>query len=87
MPIKKAALKRMRADKKIQERNSSKLNDLKTRIKRFRDLVSNKKSDDARALLPGIVSKLNRAAQKNIIHKNKASRTASRLKKALNRLG
>jgi small subunit ribosomal protein S20 len=83
MPIKKAALKRMRADKKLHERNKRVLNDLKTRTKRIRDLIAQKKKDQAISLLPNIASRLDKAAKRKIIHRNKASRALSRLQKAV----
>jgi len=86
MPIKKAALKRMRSDKKRRERNLQIVNELKTKIKHFRELLSNNKKDEARRLIPGIASRLNKATQKKIIHRNKAARTISRLEKAIRRL-
>ncbi len=86
MPIHKAALKRIRADKKRYERNQRILNDIKTRVKRFRSLIAEKKADEARSTLSNISSIINKAAQKKIIHKNKASRTVSRLAKSLKKL-
>ncbi|MFH1753012.1 MAG: 30S ribosomal protein S20 [Candidatus Omnitrophota bacterium] len=83
MPIKKAALKRVRADKKRHQYNASIANELKTRVKRVRELIADKKSEEARALLPAISSRLHKAVQRNIIHKNKASRSISRLEKAI----
>lgn len=87
MPIKKAALKRMRADKKRRAKNARILNDLKTRVRHIRGLIAEKKADETRSALSLIVSKLDKAAQKKVIHRNKASRTISRLKKAVGRLG
>jgi small subunit ribosomal protein S20 len=86
MPIKKAALKRMRADKKIHTRKMRIMNDLRTGIKNLRELLKDKKKNEAAALLPKLSSRLNKAAQKKIIHTNKASRTISRLEKALRKL-
>jgi small subunit ribosomal protein S20 len=83
MPIKKAALKRIRADKKRHERNTRIISDLKTRIKSVRGLIADKKKDQARSLLPTVASRLDKAVQKKIIHRNKASRTLSRLEKAI----
>ncbi|MDB4349583.1 30S ribosomal protein S20 [Omnitrophica bacterium] len=83
MPIKKAALKRIRADKKRRERNMRITNDLKTRIRNIRELLAEKKKDEARALLPVIASRLDKAVQKKVMHRNKASRTISRLEKAV----
>lgn len=86
MPIKKAALKRVRADKKKREKNARIINDLKTRIKRLRNFIANKKKDEALSLLSVIIPLLGKAARKKVIHKNKASRTVSRLKKAVSSL-
>lgn len=86
MPIHKAALKRIRADKKRYEKNQRVINDIKTRIKKLRNLIVEKKADEARSALHIIISRLDKAAQKKIIHKNKASRTISRLKKAIGKL-
>jgi len=83
MPIKKSALKRMRADKKIHQRNLRLTNDIKTRVKNFRLLLADKKKDDALAAFKDLSSRIDKAAKKKLIHKNKASRTISRLKKAL----
>ncbi len=83
MPIKKAALKRIRADKKRRERNMRITHDLKTRIKHLRELTSAKKLDQALAAIPVMASRLDKAVQKKIIHRNKASRTISRLRKAV----
>jgi len=85
MPIKKAALKRMRADKKRHERNSRIINDLKTRVKAIRNFILEKKTDEARRALAVVIPKLNKAVRKKVIHRNKASRTISRLRKALNK--
>ncbi len=87
MPIKKAALKRMRADKKRRQINTRILHDVKTRIKNLKSLISAKKTDQALAIFPKVASRLNKAAKKKVIHKNKASRTISRLQKAIKKLG
>jgi len=86
MPIKKAALKRMRSDRKRHEKNTRVISELKTKIKQFRSLLSDKKKDEALKLFPGIASRLNKAAKKKMIHRNKAARTISRLEKAIRTL-
>lgn len=86
MPIHKSALKRIRADKKRYERNQHIINDIKTRVKKIRNLIAEKKADEALSALPIVISKLDKAAQKKIIRKNKASRTISRLKIAVGKL-
>lgn len=86
MPQKKSPLKRIRADKKRYERNQRILNDLKTRIRALRNLIAKKKADEAKTALPIVISKLNKAAQKKAIHRNKASRSISRLTKSVQKL-
>ncbi|MEE8360357.1 MAG: 30S ribosomal protein S20 [Candidatus Omnitrophota bacterium] len=83
MPIKKAALKRMRADKKRHQINTPISNELKTKIKRIRGFITDKKKDEASALLPAVASKLHKAVHRKLIHKNKAARTLSRLEKTI----
>jgi len=87
MPTRKAALKRIRADKKRYEINQRVINDIKTRIKKLRNLIAGKKTAEARSALKLVISKLDKAAKKNTIHKNKASRTIARLTKAVKKLG
>jgi len=87
MPILKSALKRMRSDKKRYKRNQTVINDLKTRIKKFDALVAKKGSKDLNAALKTLISKVDKAASKGVIHKNKASRLISRLTKKLKRSG
>lgn len=80
MPILKSALKRMRSDKKRRERNQPLLSGLKTRIKKFESLASQKKTKkELDPALKILVSKIDKAASKGVIHKNKASRLISRL--------
>jgi small subunit ribosomal protein S20 len=56
---------------------------MRTEIKRFRSLVSEKKLDEARALLPSVFSVIDKTAQKGVIHSNAAARYKSRLAKSL----
>ena len=86
MPIKKAALKRMRSDKRRESRNSRILNELKTLSKKFETLISAKNKESAQALLKEVVQKLDKALSHGIIHKNRASRKKSRLSKKLAKL-
>lgn len=87
MPILKAALKRMRADKKRNERNQAIIADLKTRTKKFDFLATKKKSKELDSALKTLISKIDKAAAKGIIHKNKASRLISRISRKAKRSG
>lgn len=79
MPQRKAAVKRLRVDKKRRLRNLKIKSDLKKTLKNFQALLNAKKIDEAKALFPQINSKLHKAANKGIIHKNTAYRKISRI--------
>ena len=80
MPNKKAAIKSLRQDKKKHERNKAMLAELRTLSKKARALISQKKRDEAEKALKKLESELSKAARKNIIKKNNASRRISRLR-------
>jgi len=83
MPIKKSAFKELRKAKKRHLRNSKILSELKTLDKKFISLVDEKKIEQAKKLLNRLISKLDKAAVKKIIQKNKVSRKKSRLMRKL----
>jgi small subunit ribosomal protein S20 len=84
MPIKKSAFKELRKAKKRHLRNMRVISELKTLNKKLLSLINEKKVGQAKELLKHLISKLDKAATKNIIHKNKASRKKSRLMRHLN---
>ena len=84
MPIKRASFKDLRKSKKRHVRNISIKSELHSLLKKFETLVSEKKTDEAKKFLATIVSKIDRAEAKGIIHRNAASRKISRLTKKLN---
>jgi len=81
MPILHAAYKSIKVTKRRTARNLSIKSLLKTETKKFIDLVSAKKLDEAKKQLNVLISTLDRASSKGIIHKNTASRKKSRLSK------
>ncbi len=83
MPIKKSAFKELRKAKKRHLRNAGVLSELKTLNKKFISLVGEKKIEQAKKILNQLITKLDKAAAKKIIHKNKASRRISRLMRSL----
>jgi len=83
MPIKKAAFKELRKAKKRRLRNIGKISELKTLHKKFVSLVDEKKIEQAKKVLNQLISKLDKAGNKKVIHKNKASRKISRLMRKL----
>ena len=83
MPIKKSAMKELRKAKKRHLRNIRISSELKTLNKKFIDLLNEKNIEQAKKILIQLVSKLDKAAIKKIIHKNKVSRKKSRLMRKL----
>ncbi|MCZ6485147.1 MAG: 30S ribosomal protein S20 [Acidobacteria bacterium] len=84
MPNVKSAEKRVRQNVTRRDLNRRRRSQMRTEIKRFRQLLSEKKIDDARGLLREVHSVIDRSAQKGIIHSNTAARYKSRLTKYLN---
>jgi small subunit ribosomal protein S20 len=76
LPNIKAAEKWVRQSEKRELRNR----DVKTRLK---TLFKKAKSSEDTAVIAGVESQLDKAAQKGIIHPNKAARKKSRLAKAV----
>ncbi len=74
----KSALKRIRRNEVVRLRNRYQHKTTRNAIKKLRG-EENKK--DAEALLPGVVSMIDRLAKRNIIHDNKAANLKSKLEK------
>lgn len=83
MPIKKAALKRVRSDRTRRLRNASVFGELKTLARKFERLIQGKEKEKATSLLKEVLQKLDKAVSRGIIHKNRASRKKSRLSRKL----
>ena len=83
MPILHASYKDIKQSAKKALRNQSVHSGLKTETKKFLELVSSKKTAEAKTQLNYLISQLDKAQSKGIIHKNTASRKISRLSKKL----
>ena len=83
MPILHASYKDTKKSAKKAIRNQSVKSSLKTETKKFLELVSSKKMDEAKKQLNHLMSQFDKARSKGIIHKNTASRKKSRLMKKL----
>jgi len=79
----KSALKRIRANAAKRLRNRYQAKTTRNAIKKLRGTTN---SEEAKELLPRVVSMLDRLAKKNVIHKNKASNNKSKLTKYVNSL-
>jgi small subunit ribosomal protein S20 len=79
MPTTKSAKKRLRQNEKRRLRNRSVKASLKTCVRKVRDAVALKNLALAESELRVAARKLDQAAAKKVIHRNKAARTKSRL--------
>lgn len=86
MPITKSAKKALRQNIKRRKNNLIYKKNFKKLIKEANFLVSNKKIEEAKILLPKIYKSLDKAAKKNVIKKNTAARKKSHITKAINKL-
>jgi len=79
LPIKKSGYKELRKSKIRHYKNISTVSELKTLTKKIEKLLSEKKKDEAKSAINHIISRIDKAASKGVIHKNAASRRISRL--------
>ena len=84
MPITKSAKKALRQNVKRKARNLVYKKKMRNLIKKVRYLVSKKKNEEAKKLLPKIYKALDKSAKVGVIKKNTASRKKSRLTKFCN---
>jgi len=85
MPITKSAKKALRQSQKRRARNIQRKRKIKDLIKEVRNLVSQKKMEEAKKLLPQLYKALDKAAKTGVIKKNTASRKKSRVTKLVNK--
>jgi small subunit ribosomal protein S20 len=87
MPIKHAALKQIRKDRKRQHRNQAVQAELRTLTRQLLTLLKEQKLDEASRLIHVVGSRYDRAAAKKVIHRNTAARYKSRLMRRLRKAG
>jgi len=86
MPIIKSAKKALDQGKKRRIRNIRKTKKIKNLLKEIRGLVSQKKIEQAKKLLPQVYKALDKAAKtRGLVKKNTASRKKSRIAKLVNK--
>ncbi len=85
MPIKHAALKQIRKDRKREEHNQAIRSELKTLTKRLLAMLNGQQLKEAAALIRDVARKYDAAASKGVIHRNTASRYKARLQRQLNK--
>jgi small subunit ribosomal protein S20 len=79
----KSALKRIRRNEEVRLRNRYQHKTTRNAIKKLRNESDKKK---ANALLPSVISMIDKLAKRHIIHDNKAANLKSKLTKMVNTL-
>jgi len=85
MPITKSAKKAIRQNIRRRARNLVYKSRIKDLIKEIRVLITEKKIEEAKKILPQVYKILDKAAKVGVIKKNSATRKKSRLAKLLNK--
>jgi small subunit ribosomal protein S20 len=80
----KSAIKRIKISERNRIRNRVRLGKIKFYTKQFLNLIKENKIEEAKKLLPEVISVIDKAAQKGTLHKNTAARKKSKLMKLLN---
>lgn len=79
MPITSSAKKALRSSKKKRVFNLRRKNEMQSIVKEYKKLISAKKTDEAKKLIPKLQKTIDKAAKRGIIKKNTAARKKSRL--------
>jgi small subunit ribosomal protein S20 len=79
-----SALKRHRQSLKLKALNQANRHKLKTQMKKLKAAIEAGKPADAKTILPGTFSLIDKSVQKGVIKKNTARRYKSRLTKSVN---
>ena len=87
MPNTASAKKRLRQNAKRRILNRSAKSEMRGQLRKVREAVQAGDSEKAQAEFRLATKKLDRAASKNLIHKNAAARTKSRLSKLVKSAG
>lgn len=83
MPVTKSAKETLRNSKRKRVRNLRNEKNLKNLLKEVETLISQKKTEEAKKLLPKVYKVLDKSVKTNLIKKNTASRKKSRITKAI----
>ena len=87
MPQRQSAIKALRINRKRQMHNLDIKTDLKKTIKKFQALIVQKNKEEAKSMLKTVFQRIDKAAKRNILHKNTAARRKSRFSRLLSTLG
>ena len=83
MPNIKSAKKRVLIEKRNNARNRSEMTAVKTAIKKINNAIDTDRIDEAEKMLPEVVSVIDSAVTKGIIHKNNAANKKSAIAKRI----
>ena len=83
VPQRRTAIKELRKTHKRHMHNLDIKSDLRKTIKHFTDFVSAKKKSEAQKALTVLFKKIDKAAKRNVFHKNTAARRKSRFNRLL----
>ncbi len=75
----KSAIKRIRQNEKKRQRNRYVSVTMRNAVRKLEQVIQAQQTSDAQSLLQKTIAIIDRAATKGVIHKNKASRSVSRL--------
>ena len=81
-----SALKKNRQDQKRRMRNRAHAGKLRTQLKKMRQAIDGGDAATANSLMRETAALVDRTAKHGVIHKNSASRTKSRLARAIARI-
>ena len=81
----KSAIKRVRQTERKNEVNNNNRARLRTEIKKIRTAIAAGDGKAAQTLLPQLVSTIDKAIQKGVLHHNAAARYKSRLTSSINK--
>ena len=81
MPNIKSAIKRVKTTHTAESKNISQKNDMRTAVKNAKTAIESN-ADNKQKLINSAIKKIDKAAQSNLIHSNKADRMKSKLMSA-----
>lgn len=81
MPNIKSAIKRVKTTHTAESKNISQKNDMRTAVKSAKTAIESN-ADNKQELINSAIKKIDKAAQSNLIHSNKADRMKSKLMSA-----
>lgn len=87
MPNNASSKKRLRQNEKLRVRNKAVKSNMRSQVRAVRAAAAEGDAEKAQAEFRLACKKLDRAAAKNLIHKNAAARSKSRLSKVVKEAG